>query len=120
LASGEHLKRAIHRLSSALTIASAYGSVQRGRLKARTCAEYSRILNTYILPEFGSTPIGAVDAARVERFAASLLAPPPARSSRRKSLSPATFKRVWHVFGGFARTPCARVRCRRPRSTAPR
>lgn len=73
--------------------------VARGKLKARTRAEYDRILNAYLLPEFGTVPIGSVSPERVERFAAALLGPPPPGSARRKALSPATFKRIWHVFG---------------------
>lgn len=60
-----------------------------GSIKARTLAEYRRILDTYVLPEFATRPIGSITPADARRFRADLVS---------RGLARGTIKHAFDVF----------------------
>jgi integrase len=72
-------------------------AVGNGELKAATAAKYKRLLEFYVLPDLGGTPVVAINAAWCRKFRAVLVN----RGSRvgdGKRLSPGTVKHIWVVF----------------------
>ncbi len=72
-------------------------AVGNGDLKAATAAKYKRLLEFYVLPDLGGTPVAAINAARCRKFRAALVS----RGSRigdGQRLSPGTVKHVWAVY----------------------
>lgn len=72
-------------------------AVGNGELKAATAVKYRRLLEFYVLPNLGGTPVVAINAARCRKFRAALVN----RGSRvggGQRLSPGTVKHVWAVF----------------------
>lgn len=72
-------------------------AVGNGELKAATAAKYKRLLEFYVLPELGGTPIAAINAARCRKFRAALVNR-PSRVGNGQRLSPGTVKHIWAVF----------------------
>jgi integrase len=60
-----------------------------GRLSPTTAARYKSIVENYLLPEFGSTPIGRIDHGAVQRYVDRLAADP--------SLAAGTVRNVFAV-----------------------
>jgi integrase len=76
--------------------------VASGKLKATTLAKYKRLLEFYILPEFGPNAVAAISPAHCEQLLARLVT----RRSRVRGgsgLSPATATHVWRTFNKVMR-----------------
>jgi integrase len=70
------------------------------KLKATTAAKYKRLLEFYVLPELGGTPVAAINAARCRKFRAELVNRPTRVGGEHARLSASTIKHVWAVFRG--------------------
>jgi hypothetical protein len=88
-----------------------------GTVKARTLAEYRRLYDTYVAPEFATRPIGAVSPADARRFRADLVNKGLARGTIKHAFD--VFRRIMDVAvqdGAIPANPAASVPL--PRTTA--
>jgi integrase len=104
-------------------------AVATGTLKDATAAKYRRLLEVYVLPELGGTPVAAINAAECRRFRAAMVKRPCRVGGEGSRLSAGTIKHIWAVFravldlaledGAIARNYAAPTK-RRKRGTGPK
>jgi integrase len=105
------------RLEPFAVFARAWLNALAGTVKARTLAEYRRLYDTYVAPEFATRPVGAVSPADARRFRADLINKGLARGTIKHAFD--VFRRVLDVAvtdGAIPANPAASVPL--PRTTA--
>jgi integrase len=105
------------RLEPFAVFARAWLNALAGTVKARTLAEYRRLYDTYVAPEFATRPVGAVSPADARRFRADLINKGLARGTIKHAFD--VFRRIMDVAvqdGAIPANPAASVPL--PRTTA--
>jgi integrase len=100
------------------------------KLKTATAAKYKRLLEFYVLPDLGGTPVATINAARCRKFRAALVNRSSRVGGEDARLSASSIKHVWAVFravldlavgdGALQRNPASGTDFRRKRGTGDR